>query len=230
METMGGGALGENQALPAEEHVMPGQLSERELDQVAAGHSGADLMLISGVRTGDPAAMAVLYDRHREQALRFARALLAHPQDAEDVLHEAFTRAVNAIRNGYGPAGTFGPYLSTCIRSAANSLWKKQARERPAPAEDLDPGPAEDPALENALSLFEHEDIAVAMRSLPKRWRMVLWHAEVMGEPPRVIAPILGIEPNAVSALLIRARAGLRAAYELQSVPATASSGTGDFN
>ena len=231
METIGGGAPGKDQTLSAEEDVTPGQLSEHELGfPRAGGYSGPDLELISGVRAGDPAAMGVLYDRHREHALRFARALLSGPQDAEDVLHEAFTRAVSAIRNGHGPRSTFGPYLSTCIRSAANSLWKKQAREKPAPLEELDPGPAEDPALENALSLFEHEDIAVAMRSLPKRWRMVLWHAEVMGEPPRDIAPILGIEPNAVSALLIRARAGLRAAYELQSVPATASSGTGDFN
>lgn len=233
METMGGSALGKDQTLSAEADVMPGQLSVRGLGSpAAAGHSDTDLVLISGVRAGDPAAMGVLYDRHRDQALRFARALLSGPQDAEDVLHEAFTRAVTAIRNGHGPTTTFGPYLSTCIRSAANSLWQKQAREKPAPVEDLDPGPSEDPALENALSVFEHEDIAMAMamRSLPMRWRMVLWHAEVMGEPPRDIAPILGLEPNAVSALLIRARAGLRTAYQLQSLPATASGGTGDLN
>jgi RNA polymerase sigma factor (sigma-70 family) len=174
--------------------------------------------------------MGALYERHRDQGLRFARVLMSGAQEAEDVLHEAFTKAVSAIRSGYGPTSAFGPYLSTCIRSAANSLWKKQAREKPAPVEDLDPGPAEDPALENALSLFEHEDIAVAMRSLPKRWRTVLWHAEVMGDPPRDISLLLGIAPNAVSALLIRARAGLRAAYELQSVSPTAASRMGDFN
>lgn len=186
--------------------------------------------LIGGVRAGDPEAMAVLYERHREQALRFARVLMSGPQDAEDVLHEAFAKAVSAIRKGFGPADTFGPYLSTCIRSVANSLWKKQGRERPIAVEDLEPAPMEDPALENALSIFEHEDVAAAMRSLPARWRTVLWHAEVMGEPPRNIAPVLGIQANAVSALLIRARAGLRAAYELQSLPTTTARETGDFN
>jgi hypothetical protein len=40
----------------------------------------------------------------------------------------------------------------------------------------------------------------------------------VMGEPPRNIAPLMGIEANAVSALLIRARKGLRAAYEAQAL------------
>ena len=71
--------------------------------------------------------------------------------------------------------------------------------------------------LETVLTVFEQEHVAAAMRSLPERWRTVLWYAEVMGEKPRNIAPILGLEPNAVSALLIRAKAGLRAAYEQQS-------------
>lgn len=163
--------------------------------------------------------MAQLYERHRVQGLQFARTLLNSAEDAEDVLHEAFTKSVSAIRNGFGPTDTFGPYLSTCVRSAANSLWTKRARESPSFLDHLDADAVEDPALETVLSVFEHENIAAAMRSLPERWRTVLWHAEVMGEPPRKIAPLLGIEPNAVSALLGRARAGLRAAYELQSLP-----------
>jgi RNA polymerase sigma factor (sigma-70 family) len=161
--------------------------------------------------------MAVLYEQHREQGLKYAHSLLSGPQDAEDVLHEAFAKAVSAIRNGYGPTENFAAYLSTCVWSVANSLWKKQAREQPAPFNDLDPGPVDDPGLAAILYLFEHENIAAAMRTLPTRWQTVLWHAEVLGEPPRAIAPLLKIEPNAVSALLIRARKGLRAAYELQS-------------
>jgi RNA polymerase sigma factor (sigma-70 family) len=230
VETMGGVSPGEWPRLSGED-VIPNELRENSTSSpTRVGAWGPESDLISGVRAGDPAAMAVLYDRHRGQGLRFARALLSGPQDAEDVLHEAFAKAVSAIKNGYGPTGAFGPYFSACIRSVTNSLWKKQARERPAADEDLDPGSAEDPGLENAPPLFEFEDVAVAMQALPARWRTVLWHAEVMGEPPRNIAPILGIEPNAVSALLIRARAGLRAAYELQSLPTDAARGTGNFN
>jgi RNA polymerase sigma factor (sigma-70 family) len=158
--------------------------------------------------------MAVLYDRYRNPGLRFIRGLMSGAQEAEDVLHEAFAKAVAAIRNGHGPTDNFGPYLNTSIRSVAVTFWTKQGREQPAPDEELDPGAVEDPRLEAALSLFEHERVAVAMRSLPDRWRIVLWHAEVLGEPPRDIAPLLGIGANAVSALLIRARAGLRVAYE----------------
>jgi RNA polymerase sigma factor (sigma-70 family) len=163
--------------------------------------------------------MAVLYERHRQEALRFAMSLMSRRQDAEDVVHEAFVKIVSAIKRGYGPADNFGAYLNTSLRSAAASLWTKEGRERPALMQELEPGPFDDPALDRVLSVFEQEDVAEAMRALPERWRTVLWHAEVMGEPPRNIAPMLGIEPNAVSALLIRARAGLRAAYNSRMPP-----------
>lgn len=177
---------------------------------------GPESDLIDGVRAGDAESMAVLYERYREPGLRFIRGLMSGAQEAEDVLHDGFAKAVGAIRNGYGPTDVFGPYLNTAIRSVAMTFWTKRGREQPAPDEDLDPGPVDDHGLETVLSVFEHEHVAAAMRSLPERWRKVLWYAEVMGQKPRDIAPILGIEPNAVSALLIRARAGLRTAYEQQ--------------
>ena len=187
------------------------------------GTEGVEADLIDAVRAGDPAAMAALYERHRGQGLKFARSLMPGSADAEDVLQEAFANAVSAIRNGYGPRESFAPYLSTCVRSVAATLWKKRSKERLIPVEELHPVGEQDPALETVLSVFEHEHVAAAMRTLPERWRTVLWHAEVMGEPPRNIAPLLGIEPNAVSSLLIRARAGLRAAFELQTQQSTRS-------
>lgn len=187
---------------------------------------GGDSDLIDGVRAGDPSAMALLYERHQDQALKFARSLVPQPQDAEDVLHEAFAKTVSAIRNGYGPDQNFGAYLSTCVRSVAVSVRRRQASEKPVTFEELERGPVKDPGLETVLSVSEHDCVTAAMRTLPERWRTVLWHAEVMGDPPRDIAPLMGIEPNAVSALLIRARKGLRAAFELQS--AATANATGD--
>jgi RNA polymerase sigma factor (sigma-70 family) len=192
--------------------VTPSPVPERP-----AGPLGPESDLIDGVRAGDPEAMAVLYERYRELGLRFVRGLMSGVQEAEDVFHEAFAKAVGAVRNGYGPTDVFGAYLNACIRSVAATFWMKSGRERPAPDEDLDPGPVEDPRLETALSLVEHDRVAAAMRSLPERWRIVLWHAEVQGLRPREIAPLMGIGANAVSALLLRARAGLRAAYEQQT-------------
>lgn len=186
----------------------------RDILSVPDGPLGADSCLIAGVRAGDPEAMAVLYERHREAGLHFARGLMSSRQEAEDVVQEAFMKAFSAIRNGHGPTDIFAPYLNTSIRSVANTFWKKYTREQPAPDEDLDTRPEEDPRLETVLAVFEHERITLAMKSLPERWRTVLWHAEVLGRMPRDIAPLMDLEPNAVSALLIRARKGLRRAYE----------------
>ncbi|MHC6222684.1 RNA polymerase sigma factor [Arthrobacter sp. MMS24-S77] len=183
--------------------------------------------LLARVRAGDPEAMAVLYERYREPGLRFASGLMGGVQDAEDVLHDAFAKVVRAIQNGNGPTDVFGAYLFTSIRSAANTFWKKHGTERPAPVEDLVREVFDDPGLESALSLHERKQIAVAMRSLPRRWRLVLWYAEVLEEKPRDIAPLMGIGANAVSALLIRARAGLRAAYEHQTTTGPTVSAAG---
>ena len=210
----------------ADDSLVGARASAKPQLSALSGSRGGDSELIDGVRAGDPSAMALLYDGHRDQALKFALSLMPQLQDAEDVLHEAFAKTFSAIRNGYGPDQKFGAYLSTCVRSVANSVRKKQASEKPITFEELDLGSVEDPALETVLSVFEHDGVVAALRTLPERWRTVLWHAEVMGDPPRDIAPLMGIEPNAVSALLIRARKGLRAAFELQS--ASAADATGD--
>jgi RNA polymerase sigma factor (sigma-70 family) len=190
-----------------------------------------DTRLVEAVRAGDQDAFGVLYGRNREPGLRHARRLLSSVQDAEDVLHEAFTKTVNAIRNGAGPKDGFTPYLMTAIRSVANTYHRKRALEPPAGDDDLDFcfGPLEDPALDRALAALEHDRIAEAMRSLPERWRLVLWHAEVAGMKPRDLGPLLGVAPNAASALLIRARTGLKAAYE-QLLNAAADGTTGRAN
>ncbi|HEY7627609.1 MAG TPA: zf-HC2 domain-containing protein, partial [Ilumatobacteraceae bacterium] len=52
-----------------------------------------------------------------------------------------------------------------------------------------------------------------AFATLPERWQLVLWHTEVEGRAPKEVAPLIGLEPNAVAALAYRAREGLRQAY-----------------
>jgi DNA-directed RNA polymerase specialized sigma24 family protein len=57
-----------------------------------------------------------------------------------------------------------------------------------------------------------------AFATLPERWRIVLWHLDVMNEPSTQVAPLLGMTPGGVETLAHRAREGLRKAY-LQRVP-----------
>jgi DNA-directed RNA polymerase specialized sigma24 family protein len=66
---------------------------------------------------------------------------------------------------------------------------------------------------EDVLDSQDHQRVLAALQSLPKRWQTVLWYTDVLQEKPRNIAPLMGIAPNAVSALVLRARKGLREAY-----------------
>lgn len=179
----------------------------------------ADEDLIRDSRGGDQTAVEALYRRHHDAGYRYARRLLGNVPDAEDVAHEAFTKVMAAIARGRGPDAAFRPYYLRAIRTAAADKWDQQSRE--SPVEEVEEIPVEDPRL--AFPPDSSQIALTAFQSLPRRWQTVLWHAEVEREPPRRIAPLLGIEPNAVSALLLRARKGLREAFlrAYASIPAS---------
>lgn len=169
--------------------------------------------LITAARDGDPNALDLLYRRHRDSALRYAWSLAGNTQDAEDIVHSAFTKTINALANGCGPHENFPAYLCTAIKSVAAGVWTKSSREFPVHPLQLET--ARDPLLTQRREepTEAHARVASALKSLPVRWQTVLWYAEVLQEPPRRIGPLMGIKPNAASALLWRAKAGLRRAY-----------------
>jgi RNA polymerase sigma factor (sigma-70 family) len=170
----------------------------------------SDAELISQVRAGDIDAYGLLYDRHRDAAMRLARQL-ATAAEADDLVSESFAKLLPILQGGGGPDISFRAYLLTCVRRA--HIDRVRAGRRTQPTDDLepfDPGtPFEDPALVD----FERAATARAFASLPERWQLVLWHTEVEGEKPGEIAPMLGMTANSVAALAYRAREGLRQAY-----------------
>lgn len=171
----------------------------------------SDEELIRSSREGDSSALENLYSRHYDAGLRFARRLMTNKADAEDIAQEAFLKVAAAIGRGNGPDVVFRPYLLRTVRTVAADRWNEQAKETPT-ANTAD-SPVEDASLAAVLHRDDPELVMKAFQSLPVRWMTVLWHAEVEREPPRRIATVLGMEPGAVSALLLRARKGLREAY-----------------
>ncbi|MFD4032610.1 RNA polymerase sigma factor [Streptomyces sp. NPDC058637] len=51
---------------------------------------------------GDAGAVEELYRRHADVVLAYARACCRDPHTAEDMASEAFTRTVQAVRDGQG--------------------------------------------------------------------------------------------------------------------------------
>lgn len=173
--------------------------------------NAADEDLIRLVERNNEAAVEELYRRHMPAALLFARRVVGNEFDADDICSEAFLKVIGAIRRGKGPQGPFRPYLLKAVKTSAADHWSGASRE------ELVEDPAETPDDERGYDrILQEKDLqlaAAAFTSLPSRWQTVLWHVDIEGEPPRRVGPLLGLEPNAVSAVAARARKGLRQAY-----------------
>jgi len=190
----------------------------------APGTGSSDEELIDAVRQGDLGAYAALYERYAEPAQRTARQCAADLADQQDLVSEAFVRVLTAIRGGGGPRDNLRPYLQVAIRNLATNRWNDQRRlDASGVARALEPAPGADCAGSDEIALrhWRHQLVRSAFRALPPRWRLVLWHLEVNGESPSELAPVLELTPNAVSALAVRAREGLRKAYLQVQVPDT---------
>lgn len=166
--------------------------------------------LISFARNGNTEAFAVLYTRYAYVATRLARHL-APQSDADDIVAESFAQVLDQVRRGKGPEKAFRAYLFTAVRHEAGR--KGKARQRVTPTDDLATIDTPVPFRDGQLDDFEKSVVRAAYESLPARWRTVLWHLDVEGRKPQELGPLLGLKPNSVSALVYRARAGLREAY-----------------
>ncbi|WGM19958.1 sigma-70 family RNA polymerase sigma factor [Paenarthrobacter sp. OM7] len=171
----------------------------------------SDEDLIRSVEGNDAAAIENLYRRHVPAARAFAKRLVGNDFDSDDITSEAFLKAVSAIQRGNGPTGPFRPYLLRAVRTSAADHWN--ALSRHDLVEDTAETPEEETGYDHVLNEADRKLASTAFASLPPRWQTVLWHVDVEGEPPRNVGPLLGLEPNAVSAVAARARKGLRQAY-----------------
>ncbi|WP_197280944.1 RNA polymerase sigma factor [Microbacterium sp. No. 7] len=171
--------------------------------------------LLSRVRDGDAEAWAELWQRHVGAALRLGRRIA--PGRAEDLVSEAFLATYQQLTvRGNGPRDGFRAYILATMRNTA-IRWQKADRltdlEPEIEALDLDDG---------FTGIEDREDAAMllaAFQGLPQRWQRVLWLSEVEETSRGEIAADLGIKPNAVSALLRRARTGLQESWLRQHVP-----------
>lgn len=170
----------------------------------------SDDALVERARDDDERAYGELWLRHSAAAHAVARAYSS--LDPDDLVAEAFARILAAIRRGGGPSMGFRPYLLTSVRNVAHEWGAQQQRVYASDLEDA--ADEETPDAEwSAIVGFESSAVAAAFGTLPSRWQEALWYSEVDGLKPRQFAPLLGLAPNAASALVLRARRGFRDAW-----------------
>jgi len=175
-----------------------------------------DAVLLAAFRAGDLDAGGALFRRHAEPLRRTAAAWAEQPAERDDLVAETFARVLAVVRAGGGPDGDLRPYLVVTLRNLV-FRWSRQG-SRVELCETV-PETSSSGADELALHRSNEKLAWSAYRTLPGRWRTVLWRTEAEGDTPTEVAPLLGLSPNSVSALAMRAREGLRQAYLQVQVP-----------
>lgn len=174
-----------------------------------------DVELLELARCSSAEAYEILYNRYVYAARRLARHL-GQREESDDVVSESFAQVLDLLQRGKGPDRAFRAYLFTTIRHECGRRAK--ANKRVMPTDDDSTIDTAVPFGAGQLDDFEKSAIRAAYESLPDRWRTVLWHLDVEGYKPNELADLLGLKPNSVSALVYRARSGLRDAYLQQHV------------
>jgi RNA polymerase sigma-70 factor (ECF subfamily) len=174
-----------------------------------------DAALVARAVAGDRAAFRALYDRHRPAVHRVARAFATlDPDDAEDVVQDAFVRAFGSISKLVQP-GRFGPWLLAITRNRVLSrLGRRRAVEKLA--EDLsleaetlaeDRASVPEPGAEAELELVRK--IVAELPEGPEKETVRLFYVE--GElTARQIAERLGVGKSAITMRLERFRAKVK--------------------
>lgn len=174
----------------------------------------SDSDLVRRVLAGEVEAFGVLVDRHHARCLRVAAHLLGSPDDAEDVVQDAFLRAYRHLA-GYRERERFGAWL---VRIVVNQCRTRSTREaRYASLESLPQGFEEiasgaDDALDHALDA-EHQRLrlAAALAQLPfeQREAVVLRYADALSYQD--MATVTGAGVSALKMRVQRACERLRA-------------------
>ncbi|HLT61983.1 MAG TPA: sigma-70 family RNA polymerase sigma factor, partial [Microlunatus sp.] len=163
----------------------------------------SDAELIKECRAGNTEAAGLLFRRHHDAALAYARKL-AGSSRADDIAAEAFTKTLAQLGDGKGPDAAFRPYLISAVHNTFVSMIRSDDRYVLVD----DPG-----TLEQEPEEVEEEPfaglVAEAFAELPERWQVVLWHTLIEGDSLEVTAGHLGVSPAAVGSLSYRARRGL---------------------
>ncbi|SFO54045.1 sigma-70 family RNA polymerase sigma factor [Amycolatopsis rubida] len=177
-----------------------------------------DAELLAAVRAGDCQAGGELFRRHVSLMRRVAAGLVRQQAERDDLVAEAFARVLSTVAAGGGPESNAPAYLVATMRNLF-ARWSRHENRIDLYATVPEPVTLDGGADELAVMRSEDRLVWSAYRTLPGRWRTVLWRMSAEGDTPAELAPVLGVSPNGVAVLARRAREGLRQAYLQVQVP-----------
>jgi len=168
-----------------------------------------ELQLVTRLRAGDPSAFDPVYDAFNARLHNFLARLANSRDAAEDLLEETWLRLVTHAHR-LEPDTRLAPWLFTVARNLHASYRRSRSveDEHTAGLPSLWPSGSPVPTpLESVESNEAQRRIAVALASLPVRYREALLLVAVEGLRPGEAAQVCGITAEAMRQRLSRARA-----------------------
>jgi RNA polymerase sigma-70 factor (ECF subfamily) len=141
---------------------------------------------------------------------RYAWSLLRHSQDADDLVHDCVTKALDALPRRTAD-GALKPWLFTIMHNLFVSRWRTARRRAAIMVVAPD---AESPVEASQDWSLATRDLVAALDLLPPEQRDVLLLVGVEGLEYREVATILDIPIGTVMSRLSRARDALRSHLE----------------
>jgi len=173
----------------------------------AANLVADEAALVARVRSGDQEAFGALVGRYWDQAFGIAYGFLQHAEDSEDLVQDAFLRALDRI-DSLGKGSPFGPWFYRLLVNAALNRRKYLARRR------TEAVPATVPSLDSPSVDSERAELRrrlwTALRSLPQDLETVVVLHDLEGFKHGEIAQALGIPEGTCRSHLSKARRLLR--------------------
>jgi RNA polymerase sigma-70 factor, ECF subfamily len=178
----------------------------------AAGEEPGDRELLLRVQDGDEDAFDLLVRRYLPRARVIARRLMQDPDDADDLVQDAFLRALDRIAT-FDAARAFGPWFTRVLVNLGLDQRRKQKvrRTEPRDPESFAGGPSPDREVERAEL---KDSLGKALAALPDRQRLIVTLFEIDGHSTEEVAAMLEVSQVTIRWHLHQARRTLREALK----------------
>ena len=176
--------------------------------RVSALRERTDGELVIAAREGRSDAFGLLVTRYMRPGYLVALSVTGNPEDAEDVVQEAFLVALKRLEDCRDPE-KFGGWFLTIVRNRARNYLRREKLRR---GEELSPeiSPGKGGPAEDLRQLEIRERLEKALEGLSEVRREVLLLHDLEGWKHREIAEKLGIPDGTVRSHLHFARKHLR--------------------
>jgi RNA polymerase sigma-70 factor (ECF subfamily) len=171
-----------------------------------------DRELLVRVQDGDTGAFDALVQRYLPRARILARRLMPDPDDADDLVQDAFLRALDRIAT-FDVSRAFGPWFTRLLVNTGIDQRRRRAVRR-TESQDPETFAGKSSPLRDAERAELRESLDEAMQKLPQRQRLIVSLFEIDGHSTEEVASMLNVSQVTIRWHLHQARRTLREALK----------------